>query len=648
MGKSHHGKCRGAVTMKTERCLSVVLILILLLGSEYAQADGPALERWHVLTIDGAPVGSMHEIMAEGDDCWHVSESTVMVINRLDTRIETSTVQETVETVGGVLESVRLQIQMSDQVMSVEALTEDGEWVTRDPTPGVPERRQTLSEPLTGPRAIAGLLAGLNEPGDQVSYSAFIPYTMQPGSVSAELVGFETVGEDSLRVIEEHLPGLPAPLVRLIGEDGRNVMTRMPGPFGLMKTTLADETAAILAQSGGDLPDEVFEDTILKTGVRLPSPRRMEYLELELRHRNPALGWPDFNSNHQRVLDQTNDRLVLAVERRHPRQSVPLTADVDDALGDFLQPNSLLQVNQPELIELARSITANADDRWQAALMLEQWVAENLSFDMGVVLASSSEVLANRRGTCTEYAVLLTALARAVGIPARYVTGYVYAHGMLAGHAWTEVKIGEDWLAIDAAIPADGPADAARFAFLWTDLNIGIGELNAGPVMQMFGQIEARVLAWRVADSELERYPDQAPLPEVSNGRFVDPVQGIAWTLPEGWSVVDHDQTWPSNLIAAAVRSDGAVGFDRERVELRWVSHFPWERAGRDWIQSRAQQGRAGSVEAAPFGLEGTWLVEHDQGFDLVQPGPDGLWQLRSSRRELLAELVDGLELPVQ
>ncbi len=122
-------------------------------------------------------------------------------------------------------------------------------------------------------------------------------------------------------------------------------------------------------------------------------------------------------------------------------------------------------------------------------MKLQRCVADHLSFDAGVVLASSSEVLANRRGTCTEYTVLLTALDRAVGIPARYVTGYVYAHGMLAGHAWTEVRIGEDWLALDAAIPAEGSADAARFAFHWTDLNDGPGVLNAGPAL------------WRLAGS---------------------------------------------------------------------------------------------------------------------------------------------------
>ncbi len=51
--------------MKTERCLSVVAILILLFCSEYAQADGTDLERWHVLTIDGSPVYSVLVMVAE-------------------------------------------------------------------------------------------------------------------------------------------------------------------------------------------------------------------------------------------------------------------------------------------------------------------------------------------------------------------------------------------------------------------------------------------------------------------------------------------------------------------------------------------------------------------------------------------------------
>ncbi|MEN1728936.1 MAG: transglutaminase-like domain-containing protein, partial [Pseudomonadota bacterium] len=400
----------------------------------------------------------------------------------------------------------------------------------------------------------------------------------------------------------------------------------------------ADEMAATLAQAGGELPEEVFEATILKTGVRLPEPRRLAYLELELTHRNPSMGWPDLNSAHQRVLSQEADRLVLAIEQLEPRQSVPFHAEVSSELDQFLSANSVLQTAQPELIEMAQSITEGQTDRWQAALALRRWVTENMSFDAGVVLASSSEVLENRRGTCTEFAVLLTALSRAAGIPARYVQGYVYAHGMLAGHAWTEVRIGEDWIALDAAIPSEGAADAARFAFVWSDFNDGPGELSAGASLQMFGQIDARVISWRVAEGAEQRFPDGAPVPQVADGRFVDQIQGIEWSVPEAWTVVDYQKTWPSNLIAAVEHPDG------QRFELRWISQNPWERAGIDWIQPRVAD--TASVEVQPFGRSDSWLIEHGDRFRFVQAGSDGHWQLTGDDRERLRELASGLSLP--
>ncbi|MEM1080745.1 MAG: transglutaminase-like domain-containing protein [Pseudomonadota bacterium] len=611
--------------------------LVLILFFCAASAEQP-IERWHVMSIDDTAVGSIHEVFERDGEQLITTESSVMVLNRLGARIEAGITAKSFENANGELHRVELAIDQSDQIMEVLAFQEGDQWVTRSATPGIPEQQISLEQPLRGPRAVAELLVGLNEPGDSVNYHAFVSATMQPGEIHAELVGFEQVRNVSLRVIEEHLPGFPAPLTRLIDEQGRNVITRLPSPFGLTETTLADEVAAKLAEGGGELPEEVFEATILKTGVRLPQPRNLEYLELELTHRNPALGWPNLNSEHQRVLSQDEDRVVVAIERRHPRQSVPFSAEVSSALDAYLSANAMLQTTQPELVDMARSITQGHTDRWQAAQALRRWVSENMSFDAGVVLASSSEVLANRRGTCTEFAVLLTALSRAAGIPARYVQGYVYAHGMLAGHAWTEVMIGEDWLALDAAIPSEGSADAARLAFVWSDFNNGPGELNAGASMQMFGQIDARVLGWRTADGIEQRFPDGAPSPQVTDGRFVDGIQGIEWTVPEAWTVVDYQQTWPSNLVAAAEDSAG------ERFELRWISQHPWERAGIDWIEPNVDE--AGDVETSPFGRPDSWLIVQDDRVRFVQAGVNGHWQLIGNDADQLRALASGLQLP--
>jgi transglutaminase-like putative cysteine protease len=92
------------------------------------------------------------------------------------------------------------------------------------------------------------------------------------------------------------------------------------------------------------------------------------------------------------------------------------------------------------------------------------WVRENIAYQRGVTSVStgSEEVLASRRGVCQDFAHVTIALLRALGVPARYVSGYLYPDGdgdrgiAVSGesHAWVEAWLGE-WL------PAD-PTNGAR------------------------------------------------------------------------------------------------------------------------------------------------------------------------------------------
>lgn len=66
----------------------------------------------------------------------------------------------------------------------------------------------------------------------------------------------------------------------------------------------------------------------------------------------------------------------------------------------------------------------------------------------------ASRVARSGEGDCTEHAVLLTALARSVGRPARVVTGIaLVAHGRMPrafGHAWSEIHDGGRFVPVDA------------------------------------------------------------------------------------------------------------------------------------------------------------------------------------------------------
>jgi hypothetical protein len=76
----------------------------------------------------------------------------------------------------------------------------------------------------------------------------------------------------------------------------------------------------------------------------------------------------------------------------------------------------------------------------------------NKSMERGFDLAS--RVAGSGAGDCTEHAVLLTALARATGRPARVVLGVLVARidgePQAFGHAWAEIHEGGRWLPVDA------------------------------------------------------------------------------------------------------------------------------------------------------------------------------------------------------
>jgi len=82
-----------------------------------------------------------------------------------------------------------------------------------------------------------------------------------------------------------------------------------------------------------------------------------------------------------------------------------------------------------------------------------------------------------KTGTCEHFATALTLMLRAIGIPARFVTGFsgaewnsignYYAVRAKSAHAWTEAFIDEQWVVFDAT-PASQNATQAEGLDNWT------------------------------------------------------------------------------------------------------------------------------------------------------------------------------------
>lgn len=123
------------------------------------------------------------------------------------------------------------------------------------------------------------------------------------------------------------------------------------------------------------------------------------------------------------------------------------------AAGEWLAPERFIESDDPAIRALGARL-AGATPRATLDAIYD-WVRHELRY-AGYLADSlgAREALSRRSGDCTEYACLVVALARANGIPARWVGGYV-AGGSIAPrpqdyHDWAEVHLDGVWQPLDA------------------------------------------------------------------------------------------------------------------------------------------------------------------------------------------------------
>jgi transglutaminase-like putative cysteine protease len=114
--------------------------------------------------------------------------------------------------------------------------------------------------------------------------------------------------------------------------------------------------------------------------------------------------------------------------------------------------------------EATREAGASGPDLVGVVLALHRHVGGAIRYEPGstYVGVEVDEVLARRVGVCQDFAHLAVAMCRSIGIPARYVSGYLFTTNDASGedpeadvvrvqtHAWFEAAVpGVGWLALD-------------------------------------------------------------------------------------------------------------------------------------------------------------------------------------------------------
>src|SRR5207244_12253884 len=92
----------------------------------------------------------------------------------------------------------------------------------------------------------------------------------------------------------------------------------------------------------------------------------------------------------------------------------------------YLAPSPFIESDDPTIVARARAIVGDERDPVRRAERLLHWVATSLTREPSATVPSARAVLRVRRDGCNGPAVLLTALARAAGIPARMIARAVH------------------------------------------------------------------------------------------------------------------------------------------------------------------------------------------------------------------------------
>ncbi len=151
--------------------------------------------------------------------------------------------------------------------------------------------------------------------------------------------------------------------------------------------------------------------------------------------------------------DKRAAEYTISAKPFDPARSVALPVEGAD-LRRWRSASKGIESKDEAIRSLAMQVVGDETNAYAAAWKLRAWVHDNMTYTIEASRGSESalQILKTRKGVCTHYAILYTALARAVGLPSRIAVGLCYGNwdgpGSFQPHAWAESYVGE-WIAVD-------------------------------------------------------------------------------------------------------------------------------------------------------------------------------------------------------
>jgi hypothetical protein len=463
-----------------------------------AAPPGERTERWFEVRVGGRPAGWTRSLETRVPEGWRTETETRLRLGRGAALLDMATTGWIVEGPDGKpLQGGRTQSGSGQAIRVTWRYTADG--VQERTLDGARMSERQLPGPpadALGPHAADAQAEELRAGGAaEVEQWIFEPTQgPQPQRVKC------TRGEEEViqlpagprKAQRWALEGALVPKGTVEWRDGQGELLRSVSPTGLgqIESVLSTESGARGGLDKAAAPPEVMVASFTRPDRPLRDPLSLRRVRVRLSAREGAIDPPP-STGFQRVKSEGGVHTVTVDLDAPTTPGEPVEA--------CLESSPMIDGKDPVIVAIATRALADAPA--DPGVRLERLRAATWNHlerkNLASALASASEAARSRSGDCTEHAVLLAALLRSQGIPARVVAGLVWCdqfageREVFGWHLWTQALVEGRWVDLDATLPAGGAgfhpghlalattalADPAADAS-WTSLVAALGNLR--------------------------------------------------------------------------------------------------------------------------------------------------------------------------
>lgn len=478
--------------MKRLACFLVVVIALLTAAGHPAAAapfkklDKPPLaERWFGIYLDNERVGFYHQNISATADGYRLESDGSVRLSVMGISREVSSRESYLVGKNLALRSFEVEQNISGTMSRVSGKVNDTVMRVKIENNGKNTEKQFKFKGEIYPGPALNLYPMMR---DFAAGRAFKILTFDPEEIKLKEVTVTVQGE------ERTPDGQPALKLRnnlhpfvhndiWMDERGNTILESVREGLVTTRTEDPSKLGSYVGNLAISKRDLIFDFSLVRAEPPIKTPQKLKGLAVEISGWNDAL--PLLQESGQSVVKSGDGRIIVRTGTALQPAAEGKPVEPRDT---YLKPAEKIEARAPEIMAKSKELATGRNSAEEIVRALTSWTAEWLKDtveDGGGALASFK----SRSGNCQTHARLYTALARAAGIPTRFVSGLVYMEGKgFLYHSWAESVVGGQWVAVDPTYN-QVPADPTHLKFFE-----GHAPEDLAPIIAIIGRIRINVL----------------------------------------------------------------------------------------------------------------------------------------------------------